>query len=191
MQPRTPVTERVAEALETSGRTDAEEVIGFTYRALAARTYDTDWPTAAELSAVRRSVAKLVAAGRAKRGKERMMAWKPWCIDLDTVETHERTSKYGFVDVYANPGGVAIFRTPTEGQGRSPGISRPAGVGTEEVQDLLQQPLRVACCIRSCRGSVVVGFGTGKGEIPERERGASLRASTRRVPTSGWPLPTT
>jgi hypothetical protein len=107
VQPRIPVKEKVAEVLGTSGRNDAEVIVGFTYRALAARVYETEQPTPA----------KLVAEGRAERGEERNPSssgsWLTWLVDLP-VRTHERRGKYGVTWQYANPGGVCIKRTPTE-----------------------------------------------------------------------------
>jgi hypothetical protein len=110
---RTPVTTRIAEILATSGRTEAEVVIGFTHRALAARVYETQNPTAAQTSAVRRAVAKLVAKGQAERGERMPAACLPWAQDLPPRD-HIRRSKYGETYPAADPAGVPIFRTPTE-----------------------------------------------------------------------------
>ncbi len=106
---RTPVLTRVAEILESSGRTDSEVIIGFTHRALAARVYNTRHPTTAQLSAVRRAVAQLVADGRATRSK-RVSAWEgvSWRVDLPP-RYHERDG-----EIAANPGGIVIDRTPTD-----------------------------------------------------------------------------
>jgi hypothetical protein len=110
LQPRVPVAERVEQALNESGRTDDGLIIGYTYRALAAKTYETQNPTAAQLSAVRRTVAKLVASGRAFRSTERFPSWlsDPWRVDLPT-SFHRRRGV-----AYADPSGVCIFRRPTE-----------------------------------------------------------------------------
>ena len=112
---RAPVITRVAEILESSGRTDAEVVVGFTYGALAARVYDVEEPNAAQLSAVRRAVARLVADGRAERGTERLwsISHVPWAVTLPP-RRHQRRGKYGRAYTAGNPGGAVIFRTPTE-----------------------------------------------------------------------------
>jgi hypothetical protein len=73
VQPRVRVLERVGAILADSGRNRAEIPIGFTHKALAAEVYGTDRPTAAQLSAVRRAVAKLVAAGKAERDADARM----------------------------------------------------------------------------------------------------------------------
>ena len=115
----TPVITRVSEILESSGRTDAEMVIGFTYRALAGRVYDTDDPTAAQLSAVRRAVARLVADGRAERGARRPTSYGdvPWRVELPPrpgYGEHYRRNRHGEEWLAYNPGGVVIFRAPTD-----------------------------------------------------------------------------
>jgi len=68
VQPRRPdLTERIAAAIEG---TDPDS--GLTHRELAVAAYGVeDDPSAAQLSAVRRSVARLVAAGQAERGRRR------------------------------------------------------------------------------------------------------------------------
>ena len=38
--------------------------------------------------------------------------WLSWAEDLPPRD-HERRGKYGDTHVFANPGGVVIFRTPT------------------------------------------------------------------------------
>jgi hypothetical protein len=112
-QPRIRVLERVAKLLEGSGRTDAGIVIGFTHRGLACEVYGVDDPTAAQLSAVRRAVAKLVAAGRAERGQERVPPFDmPWAVDGPRSRHHRTRGAWTYS--YGNPGGVLISRVPTE-----------------------------------------------------------------------------
>ena len=62
-----PVTERVAAILEGSEMPLGKLPPGFTHHQLACAVYGTDEPTAAQLSAIRRAVARLVKAGRAER----------------------------------------------------------------------------------------------------------------------------
>jgi hypothetical protein len=123
--PQKPVVrDAVEHLLRTSGRTDAELVVGFTHRALAARVFDTDQPTASQLSSVRRAVAVLVDAGVAERDEERAWGWArniPWRIDLPPgadawphgYTMHER-QRGGHVYMTENPGGVTIHRVPTK-----------------------------------------------------------------------------
>lgn len=74
---------------------------------VAGRVYSTDYPTEAQLSAIRRAVAKLVAEGHAYRGLLRATPYDgDWLIDLPR-KTHERG---GFS--YQNPGGVIIWHAP-------------------------------------------------------------------------------
>lgn len=111
---RIPVTERIAEIL---AQAPTHEASGFpsryTYRGLAAKVYDTADPAPAQLSAVRRAVARLVADGCAERDVERAWGGDGW---------HERTitgrrgmeTEYQQTYSYRNPGGVLIQRPMTE-----------------------------------------------------------------------------
>lgn len=67
-----PLTERIV-ALLVDADDDPRSGLpaGFTHRELAASAYGTKEPTPSNLSAVRRSVARLVDAGRAERGGRR------------------------------------------------------------------------------------------------------------------------
>lgn len=62
------LTDRIAAAIDGATHDPAS---GLTYRELARFAYGVEVPTAAQLSAVRRSVARLVSRGRAERGKRR------------------------------------------------------------------------------------------------------------------------
>lgn len=67
-----PLTERIATLLAGAGTDPASNLPeSFTYRELAQAAYATDALTSAQLSAVRRSVARLTAAGRAERAGRR------------------------------------------------------------------------------------------------------------------------
>lgn len=86
---RTNVRERIAGLLTPRGAT---------YTDLAALVYGVDEPTAAQLSAVRRAVAVLVAEGRAARGGR------------DYSGKHERINRYGHHYTALNPGETVIYR---------------------------------------------------------------------------------
>jgi hypothetical protein len=60
------LTDRIALAIE-----GAEPDAGLTHRELARIAYGVEEPTVPQLSAVRRSVARLITDGRAARGRER------------------------------------------------------------------------------------------------------------------------
>jgi hypothetical protein len=114
---RVPVRDRIAKLLETSGRTESGVIVGFTYRALAAKGYDVEEPSAAQVSAVRAAVAELIAAARAIRMAEpwvnsREGSRLPWLVDLPP-RRRERRGTYGGTYRYANPGGAVVFRAPT------------------------------------------------------------------------------
>jgi hypothetical protein len=145
---RVPVIERVAELLADSGRSDAEVIVGFTNRALAARVYETDDPSAAQLSAVRRAVARLVAAGRAERsGRE--SAWltpPPWLVDLPP-KRHERRSKYGHLARATNPGGTVVCRRPTD-------EDRAARAAWEERHDRTEHLKQAKQALRAARAGL-------------------------------------
>jgi hypothetical protein len=109
------VVARVRELLASSGRTDREVIIGYTYRALAANVYGTDPPTASQLSAVRRAVARLVAQGEAWRHPERLWIAAPHgVIDLPPRRHLRRGRGRGRPVVALNPGGTIVHRVPTE-----------------------------------------------------------------------------
>lgn len=67
-----PLTERIEAVLADAGRDPRSGLPeGFTHRELGRIAYGIAEPTATQLSAVRRSVARLVTAGRADRGRRR------------------------------------------------------------------------------------------------------------------------
>jgi hypothetical protein len=108
LMPRTPVAGRIVAILDAA---PTHEPSGFpqdfTHQELAREVYGVNEPTAAQLSAVRRAVAKLVAAGRAERDLER----KRWGASFGE---HQRRGRYGSVWWYANPPGVGVHRPMTE-----------------------------------------------------------------------------
>ena len=107
------VAARIRDLLAFSGRTDKQVVIGYTYRALAARVYRTDEPTAAQLSAVRRAVARLVAQGEAMRDAQ---LWagvyrnRPPTAPARAPESRPRPT----VAPRVQPAWTVVFRVPTE-----------------------------------------------------------------------------
>ena len=80
--PQLDLTERIAAAIEG---TDPDS--GLTHRELAQVAYSVEDPTAAQLSAVRRSVARLIADGRAGRGRRRRVSGR-WGRGGTPVEIH-------------------------------------------------------------------------------------------------------
>jgi hypothetical protein len=121
---RTPVVGEIARLLAESGRTEAGsdpyatkpgQIIGYTHRALAERVYGTSRPTPAQLSAVRRAVAKLVAEGQAWRLDWHRDAWSAspaWRID--SRARHRRTKASGRSYLANSALGVTVFRTPSD-----------------------------------------------------------------------------
>jgi hypothetical protein len=112
LQPRrVRVLERVAAILERAPIHEPSGLpVGFSYFRLACDIYATTKPTAAQLSAVRRAVARLVATGRAEVDRDRdSLQW-------GERGTHRRRSRqnprYRFE--YFNPAGVTIRRVPTD-----------------------------------------------------------------------------
>jgi hypothetical protein len=103
---RTPVSRRVAAILDAAPIAEGTgEPEGYTHLQLARRVYDVDTPTAAQLSAVRRVVAALVAAGRAEREEVRWFRG-------DGRHTRRYRGRDGHVYERAcfNPAGVEIRR---------------------------------------------------------------------------------
>ena len=102
-----PLTERIATVLAGAGTHPPSGLPeSFTYRELARIAYATDAaePTKAQLSAVRRSVARLVAAGRAQRDEDKRY--------FNSEGRHERVVR-GYRRTALNPGGVEVRRTMT------------------------------------------------------------------------------
>jgi hypothetical protein len=108
LQPRVRVLDRIAAILEAAPTHGPSGLPGaYSHRALAQLVYGADDPTAAQLSAVRRAVAKLVTSGRATRDRDRRQD------DTAGYRTHERR-RGGYVFKYANPERVvAVRRAPT------------------------------------------------------------------------------
>jgi hypothetical protein len=110
LQPRArvPLIEAVAEILDDAPRHEPSGFPeGYCYRDLASQVYGVDDPTAAQLSAVRRAVAKLVAQGRAVRdldGRGRF-----WDYGGSGRYHFRRNSRY----VCRSPTGIRIFRPMT------------------------------------------------------------------------------
>ena len=96
---RPPVTARIVAYLD--------EYDHATYRELAREAYDVDDPTAAQLSAVRRAVAKLAAAGEVERLGARMLFG-----ESEGTHTRVRVDADGYETewTYANPAGQVIRR---------------------------------------------------------------------------------
>jgi hypothetical protein len=110
LQPsRIRVLDRTAAILDEAPRHPASGFpTEYSHYDLARGVYATDNPTAAQLSAVRRAVAKLVGAGRAVRdvsGHGRS--------PLHERGTHERV-RGGYVYTYANPAPMLVSRVPTD-----------------------------------------------------------------------------
>jgi hypothetical protein len=105
LQHRLRVTERVWRALNESEEIEGHAV-AFTHRGLACRVYNTEEPTPAQLSAVRRASARLVAEGDAERWTERAWSWHPPWMDNGPGRPRHKRGRYD----YANPGGVILSR---------------------------------------------------------------------------------
>jgi hypothetical protein len=109
-QPRRPVRAIVTEILDSAPRDPAGFPVSFTHRQLACVVYETEDPTSAQESAVRRAVARLVAEGRAERP-----AYLRRARGLRSTGRHERLSRDGTtVFVARNPIGVYVRRTLTQ-----------------------------------------------------------------------------
>src|SRR4051794_13695343 len=72
---RTPVAAQVAAILRDAPLRFDGKPMQYSYLQLAAEVYDTESPTPAQLSAVRRAVAKLVQRGEAERTERWQAAW--------------------------------------------------------------------------------------------------------------------
>jgi hypothetical protein len=139
-----PLTERIAGVLEEAGNHPGSGFpAGFTYRELARLAYETGEPTPAQLSAVRRSVARLVATGRAERDhNERHFNGEGW---------HERSGG-GRHYTARNPGGVEIRRAMT-----------PAD---HEAREKASRPFRERVEARRAATPYTVDTGSGLESIP-------------------------
>jgi hypothetical protein len=115
---RTAVVTQIAKILDAAPTHERAGLpVGFSYHDLASRVYRTDEPAAAQLSAVRRAVARLVAQGRAVRdigGRGRMGAG--WHEPGHNPGTHWRRSRKDprHRYQYANPARITIHRAMTE-----------------------------------------------------------------------------
>lgn len=120
---RTPIKNRVYEIV-TAGPGSYLDVDGdavehdHTHASLASEIYGVGYPNAAQLSAVRRAVAKLVAEGKVERGYERnpdrqirgehlrsVRRWR-WATDGWSTRTH----------LYTDPTGITVHPAPSEAE---------------------------------------------------------------------------
>ena len=102
---RTPVREQIARILDSAPRHERSALpVGYTHHQLACQVYGTDDPTAAQLSAVRRAVAKLVSQHRAIRD---LRGDGRFGDNYFSGPLHaRRNSEY----MCRNPGGITISR---------------------------------------------------------------------------------
>ena len=144
--PRTPILPRIAAILDAAPVREGWLPQGFTHRALAMLVYETDEPSTAQLSAVRRAVAKLVAAGRAERNLDRAGRCG-WHLGADT---HWRTQRRPLTDaevgamldggedprrhLYANPPGVEIRRPMTDAERETRNALREARAAEQIIE---------------------------------------------------------
>jgi hypothetical protein len=121
--PRTPVTDRIAAILGAAPTIQSGHPMAYTYRDLATEVYAADEPTAAQLSAVRRAVAALVAEGRGERDPEREPGTgagthrrtRPPATEVEKGRLEDlRDAGLPTGRLYANPPGVAIRRPMTD-----------------------------------------------------------------------------
>ena len=108
---RVPVRARVEAILAQVGRKEKSGYpLDFTHRELARTVYAIDEPTAAHESAIRRAVAKLVAAGRVERiTVDRMING----YEHGGTGWHTRLSPRGYEYVAHNPAGIVVRRVLT------------------------------------------------------------------------------
>lgn len=110
---RTPVVSVITALLDNAPTSEASGFpAAYSHHDLAAEVYGTTSPTAAQLSAVRRAVAKLVTAGRAERDHER---WGRGAgvHERRRVVAQDTEQEDVVVGLYANPGGVGVRRAMT------------------------------------------------------------------------------
>lgn len=105
---RPTISDRIAAILDAAPVRSGWLPDSFTHRDLATEVYGADEPTAAQLSAVRRAVAALVAEGEA----ERLRRDKRGIADQGT---HVR-QRGGLAHIYENPAGVRVRRPMTEAE---------------------------------------------------------------------------
>lgn len=115
LQPRVRVLEQIARILDQAPHKPSGLPAGFLYFDLACRVYGTAEPTRAQLSAVRRAAARLVATGRAEVDADRETASFA-VYERGEQGFHRRRSRKNprYVYRYANPVGVTIRRVPTD-----------------------------------------------------------------------------
>lgn len=103
-----PQHEHIAILLAEAGREEGSGYPqGFTHRELACLIYDVKYPSSAQLSAIRRSVARLVADGRAERDgtDRRLNGWDR------NAGYHERVrASTGEPYICRNAAGILIHR---------------------------------------------------------------------------------
>jgi len=107
--PRVPVIGRIAAILDAAPVGADSLPASYTYHDLACEVYATSDPTAAQLSAVRRSVAQLVAEGLAERiGR-----------GLGSGAGGHLRQRGGRTMTYRNPAGVMVRRPLTAREQRA------------------------------------------------------------------------
>jgi hypothetical protein len=106
--------ERILAEAPLAGETPKE----YTQLELAQRAYGVEKPTAAQLSAVRRVTARLVAAGKAERVGRAEARWDRASVDDDaTWHVRGRRGRSRRAPHWArNPGFMCVRRTPTPEQ---------------------------------------------------------------------------
>lgn len=133
--PRTPVITRIAAILDAAPVAHDWRPQDYTHRDLACEVYDLDdddddEPTTAQLSAVRRAVAKLVAAGRAVRiGRDPQGHSAPGTHERRRPRSYRTAdmteAQWGRIAdrddskatyVYSNPAGVRVRRPLTDAE---------------------------------------------------------------------------
>jgi hypothetical protein len=109
------VGERIARILDEAPRRDSGYPHGFTHWELARAVYATDRPSAAQLSAVRRAVARLVARGQVERPPTDRMLEVSGEHEAGW-HTHTRRDRHGIPRTrwQRNPAGVVLRRTLTD-----------------------------------------------------------------------------
>ena len=111
---RIPIIGPIAAMLESAPLHKASAFpLDYDHRALASEVYGTDVPTVAQLSAVRRATARLVATGRAERLPERDPARGSTGYHFRR-RVIKRGMEVSHTHRYANPGGVRVRRVLTD-----------------------------------------------------------------------------
>lgn len=115
LQPRVRVLEQIAAILNEAPTHEASGLpVGFLYFDLACHVYGTVEPTRAQLSAVRRAAARLVATGRAEVDADRDPLANVWQRGEQGMHWRRSRNNPRYVYQYFNPVGVTIRRVPTD-----------------------------------------------------------------------------